>query len=512
LTPHRTPLRLVPWRASLLLVIGLVVVGGCTGGGSVVVPPELPPTTLPATSATTTTIAPDESPTDTSAPEETGPIRIDPSDDASAIVDAAPENTEFEFLPGIHRGFSVEPKDGTSFIGRPGAILSGAVELSGPEVTATGWRFVGIDRTGDERGSCIDGYEGCMYSQDLFYDDVMLWQVTDIRDLESGTWFWGDDGIHVFDDPASRRVELSVEEHAFRSDASDVTITGLLVEKYATPAQLGAIQAQEPGNGDRGDGWLIEGVEVRGAHGAGIRTGDRTIVRNVYSHHNGQMGISVSGGTDVLLERNEFAYNNIAGFKWGWEAGGTKFTRTTGLIVRDNHSHHNDGPGLWTDIDNVDTLYEGNLVEHNTGPGIFHEISYSAVIRNNVVLDNGSRSTWLWDAGILIAASSEVEVYGNEVRRNSNAIAGIQQDRGGGDYGIHLLDDLDVYDNVIELAGGAIGVVEDVQGDNVFTDRIIRFDGNVYVGPTGQAYRWYGKRLGASGWVEYGFDRNGVWE
>ena len=57
--------------------------------------------------------------------------------------------------------------------------------------------------------------------------------------------------------------------------------------------------------------------------------------------------------------------------------------------MRDNHVHHNEGPGLWTDIDNIHTLYEGNLVEHNANVGIFHEISYDAVIRNNIVRDNG---------------------------------------------------------------------------------------------------------------------------
>ena len=68
-----------------------------------------------------------------------------------------------------------------------------------------------------------------------------------------------------------------------------------------------------------------------------------------------------------------------------WEAGGTKFARTRDLVVRRNFVHHNRGPGLWTDIDNVRTLYEANRVEDNGEAGILHEISYAAVIRNNVV-------------------------------------------------------------------------------------------------------------------------------
>lgn len=58
------------------------------------------------------------------------------------------------------------------------------------------------------------------------------------------------------------------------------------------------------------------------------------------------------------------------------------------LLVSDNDVHHNKGPGLWTDINNIDTTYERNTVHNNTSHGIFHEISYRAIIRNNRATDN----------------------------------------------------------------------------------------------------------------------------
>jgi parallel beta-helix repeat protein len=398
------------------------------------------------------------------------------------------------------------------FRGEPGAVLSGAIVLEGAEELGDGrWRITGVERTGRDHGTCIDDAVACGYTQDVFIDDVMLWQVSSQDLLESGAWFWSDDGIYLADDPAGRRVELSVEDYAFRSAADDVVIEDLVIEKYATMAQEGAVQAQESGNGERGVGWRIESIDVSGVHGAGIRTGDATVVRNVRSHHNGQMGISVSGGTDVLLEGNEFDHNNVAGFAWGWEAGGSKFTRTTNLVVRDNHAHHNNGPGLWTDIANVDTLYEDNLAESNTGPGIFHEISYEAIIRNNVVTGNGSDNDgWLWGAGIVIAASEGVQVIGNEVRGNANAIAGVQQDRGDGPRGPYLLDRLKVTDNVVEIGTGMTGVVEDVGDPSVF-DRELVFEGNVYVGPVGESYAWMGRKLDRRGWQSFGQDVNGTW-
>ena len=107
---------------------------------------------------------------------------------------------------------------------------------------------------------------------------------------------------------------------------------------------------------------------------------------------------------------------------------------TENLIVRGNFVHDNNGPGLWTDIDNINTLYENNIVEGNSGAGIFHEISYSATIRNNQVRGNGFRNRgWLWEGGIMVAGSQGVEIYGNILEDNYNGITLIQQDRGSGD-------------------------------------------------------------------------------
>ena len=496
-------------RSLTLAAILAVVAAACSPSSATLPAPDLPPATTSTVAPTTT--AADTTTTTQADPEVPTTLTILPSDDANEIITSTQEpGAVYTFAPGIHRGVSVRLGDGVTIQGEEGAVISGAVELTEPNVGEGRWTYTGLVQTGRSHGECVPDYDGCAYSQDVFIDDVMLLQVTDEADLGPGRWLWNESGIHIVDDPSDRRVEVSVAEFALFGSSDDVVIRDIVVEKYATPAQLGAIMAQEFGDGEYGSDWLIDNVEVHGVHGVGVRTGDRTIVRNSYLHHNGQMGITVSGGSDVLLEDNEFAFNNVAGFAWGWEAGASKFTRTEGLIVRGNHSHDNNGPGLWTDIDNVDTLYEDNLVENNLGPGIFHEISYAAVIRNNVVIGNGdANDLWLWGSGILVAASSGVEVYGNEVRNNTNGISGIQQDRGGGPLGPYLLDDLDVRDNIIELGGGAMGVVEDA--DPTVFQRSIRFDANIYEGTVGQGYRWDGDRLTRTGWQREGFDENGIW-
>jgi parallel beta-helix repeat protein len=412
----------------------------------------------------------------------------------------------------MYRIQPITPKDGMAFIGSPGTILSGAQVLEGFEGERGLWHIDGIQRTGEDRGVCFANASGCTYSQDLFIDDVMLWQVTELGDLEEGRWFWDGETIYIANDPAGRRVELSVSTHAIVGDADDVEISGLKIEKFATPAQEGTIQAQIPGDGERGQRWLIEDVEVTGSHAAGIRTGDATLVRGVYVHHNGQMGLTISGGTDVILEDSEIAYNNIAGFDWTWEGGGMKATRTEGLIVRNNNAHDNIGPGLWTDIDAMNTLYEGNRVVNNTAMGIFHEISGPAVIRNNYVEGNGfDKAEWLWGAGILIAASNDVEVYGNTVTGNADGIAGIQQDRQDGPRAPYLLENVDINNNTITMNQGQTGVVTDTGSEEVFTSRNLVFYENTYVDTRGRRFAWEGRSLDQNGWQAAGQGIGSSW-
>lgn len=487
-----------------LVVLAAGVLASCDGG---VARPDisLPPTTVPG-------------PVET--PGTTGPVPDDPSEprtvlpgtDLAALVDEAPPGTTFLLAAGVHRGHRIEPKDGMTFVGDPGAILSGALLLDGFVPDGDVWRLDGIEPTARNHGQCIDGYEGCALTHDLFMDDVMLWQVTDASALEPGSWFWDGSTIRVADDPSGRRVELSSVSYAFVGSADDVTIRSVSVQKYATPAQEGAIQSQEPGEGDRGRGWLIEDVEVTGVHGAGIRAGDDTIIRGSRIHHNGQLGVTGAGGTGLIIEGCEIASNNVAGFRWEWEAGGVKVTNSFDVTFRDNHVHGNLGPGLWADLDTVDTRYEGNLVVGNGGPGIFHEISGAATIRGNEVIDNGfDKTNWLWGAGILVAASSDTEVVANVVRGNANGIAGVQQDRGAGPFGARVLRDLHVHGNTVELGSGSVGIVEDTGDDAVFTERANRFEGNTYVGVRGRAYRWLGRALTREAWIDQGQDVDGVW-
>ena len=154
-------------------------------------------------------------------------------------------------------------------------------------------------------------------------------------------------------------------------------------------------------------------------------------------------------------------------------------------MIRGNSVHDNRGAGLWTDIDNVNVLYEDNVVADNELRGIQHEISFAAVIRNNVVEGNGlGFDEWLWGAQILIQNSSGVEVYGNRIvvaGEGGDGIALIQQNRGAGPLGPYLTRNNVVRDNEITHLGerGQNGAVADYREADMLEGGN-RIDSNTY--------------------------------
>jgi hypothetical protein len=430
-----------------------------------------------------------------------------PGDDIAARVAAAPAGTSFVLKSGMYRLFTIRPKEGDTFTGEPGTVLSGARQLTAFERSGRFWVASGQTQQGERHGDCQVEYPRCSFPEELFIDDVALRHVGTRDDVEPGSWYFDyqEDRIYVAEDPAGHRVETSIATGAFLNTANNVTVKGLVVEKYANLAQHGAI------TGEDRVGWKVTNNQVRWNHGTGIRVGaSGQVVGNVV-HHNGQIGV-IGAGADVLVENNEISYNNTAHFDPSWEAGGTKFVLTDRLVVRGNLVHHNGGPGLWTDMDNINTVYENNTSEDNQRMGIFHEISYAAIIRNNIVRRNGfGHPEWAWGAGILVAASPDVEIYGNTVEDNADGIAAAQQSRGSGAHGPHQIANLWVHDNTIRMTSGSTGLVQDVGDTSYFTSRNNRFERNRYqLGPGATFFAWMNADRSESAWKSYGQDVSGT--
>ncbi|MCO5090982.1 right-handed parallel beta-helix repeat-containing protein [Bosea sp. (in: a-proteobacteria)] len=420
-----------------------------------------------------------------------------------ALVAKAPPGATFCIAAGIHRAQLIVPKDGQVFIGEPGAVLTGAEPITGLRQQGRFWIGSAARPGLPPFGTCLRSRPRCNDPERFFLDDEPLEPVATLADLGKGMVFRdaSSDRFYLAQDPGGRRLEHTRQPYAFRNDgARRVTVRGLIVEKYATPAQQGAIFGDE---NPRATDWLIENNEVRLNSGSGIATGERSIVRGNKVHHNGQLGISPNGA-DVVIEDNEIYANNILGFDAAWEAGGVKAGAVERLTLRRNHVHDNFGSGLWCDVDCRDILIEDNRVERNADAGIFYEISFGAVIRNNIVRFNGTGrggqqgSAWIWGAGIQIAASEGVEVYGNSVTvaEGGAGIVLVDQARerigrpaagaGAGKLlyrtvGNAVHDNEIIYDGEAGISGGASDVARSNPNFGIIETGGNRFDRNTYV-------------------------------
>lgn len=428
------------------------------------------------------------------------------------LLDNSPEGTAFAIAPGVHRlSEPLRPRRGQQLLGLPGAVINGSVELTSWRSEGALWVADGQTQRLPRHGSCTT--TGCDMAEDVFLDDQPLRQVMSLDAVTASSFYFDytNSRIYVGVNPAGRRIETTVAPTAILGQRSgtkqeNVVVRNLVIEKFGNRAQLGAIDTQYA------SGWAISNNEVRLNHGVGVVADNAAAVVGNRILRNGQMGVA-GHGPGLLFERNEIAYNNWAGYHVGWEAGGAKWTNTDGLIVRGNWSHHNDGPGLWTDINNIRTTYEGNLVEDNTDCGIFHEISYDATITKNVIRRNGLvNPRWGYGAGIQISASPRVNVFGNTVSGNGRGITIIMQNRTDrADHGPHETRDISVYDNDISMSMGFSGLVQDVGDTSYFTSANNRFFNNRYtISGVAKPFEWNNGLRSVSEWKSFGNDVNGT--
>lgn len=356
-------------------------------------------------------------------------VPVVPGADIQGLVDASPEGTTFCLLSGTHRITKpIRPRNGDSFVGVPGAALSGAVVLTPQPVALDRWVAEVPLHVDPADAVCADGESLCGLVHRVWVGSEKLEPVENVSEVGPGTYHADIEanlitlGAIPLGPVEMSTASLAITGQVGSAKTNDVTVRDLVIERFANQRR-GAISAFG------GSGWVIENNEVRDNHGCGIGAGPGAMVRGNNVHHNGQIGMC-GQGAGISIVDNEIAFNNTDGFDSRWEGGGSKWVNTTDLVVRGNSVHDNEGPGLWTDWNNTGTLYENNVVERNAGEGIFHEASFKAVIRKNTVRDNDFRRHGPWGAGIMVSSSTGVRVVRNTVVDNTNGIVLVHVDRG----------------------------------------------------------------------------------
>jgi hypothetical protein len=429
-----------------------------------------------------------------------GAIAVEPGASIQAAIDSAGEGAVFCLKNGIHRVQAVHPRAGQHFYGEGATILNGSRLLTDFKREDRYWVARSQPLSAPRHGECLPSAPACNRPDELFIDDRPLTKVSSKDALASDQFYVDYDSgrIYVVDDPTNHKVEVTAALFAFAGAAADVLISNITVEKYGSPAQNGAIHAHE------GARWTIENCLVKLNSGAGISVGADTRVHSCDIHHNGQIGVN-GNGNNIRIENNRIWSNNIRGFDPEWEAGGAKIAMSDEVTFRGNHVHDNNGVGLWCDIECRNVIYEDNLVENNQMMGIHHEISFKAIIRNNVVRYNGSgKRHWFWGADISVAASQDVEVTGNKVTVAPGGCGIVLIDQGRRTSKGRLYKTLDniVRGNEITFDGApCAGGVSDAKPEDenfaIITSGNNRFDGNTYR-----------VRAGASGSARFVWDQD----
>jgi parallel beta-helix repeat protein len=438
-------------------------------------------------------------------------VRLRPTQDVVAIVAARPAGTTFEFMPGTYRlTGTIVPRSGDRLVGRPGAILSGALVITGwshprPSVWIARVPDLHLRGNGGAPGQAL-AQPQTRYHNNVFVDGRMLWKAgvmlngqligEPASSLPPNGYFVDYDRrtIALGSDPHGHRVELANAPTLIQSQAGGVTVEGLTVERSAARG-ISAL----------GPGWRIERNTSRQNATNGVTTLDFAKVDGNLIIGNGVYGIT-GRGEGIAVTGNTVARNDASGvgpLQGGCnDAGGSKWVRTRDLVVTGNVFRNNQCNGIWLDIDNYGSLVANNRSVHNAGSGIVHEISYAAGILDNTVEANGG-------FGILVRSSPNDQITGNVVVDNSRGgilLLDGRRDDHPSSFGTHQTRSTVVENNVIRVRAGAMaaGIVGAYAGSITTSDR---FDHNVYLLPQlwSPAFR-LGRPIDATAWQASGED------
>jgi len=332
------------------------------------------------------------------------------------------------------RPITLRPARGAVVIVKGSVVVSGWTCREGddPVYTHAGWKHYfgtwhvdGIEKKKKKDGSAYTLRDARSKARNqLFVDGSYVEEVPRAGDLAPNRFYMdrGAKTVHLWlasgDDPSSHLVEMSNTEGPVctTADQSHIVIHGIHFAHCANRPQCrGMVRV------DGGSDCVVSYCRVEHAAGAGfsMRAGTRQLVRHCVFNNNGQLGFNASGTTDSLMECCETSHNNyLAGkiYNSGWEAGGNKLCRTRNVVLDRHLAHHNNGSGIWFDIDNQNATIT-NCVSYENKHGIHYEISYTALIYNNICYRNRVLDTRYINGptglGIYISSSAGCRVYNN---------------------------------------------------------------------------------------------------
>lgn len=463
-----------------------------------------------------------------------------------ATVASAGSGKTFCFNSGTYRLLRIQPLSGDTFVGTPPGQTTPA-ELNGSQlmtsfnnVTIGGVSYYYTTAPSSPYDvtsyGCESGYPQCNYNEMLFKDNVLLQSENSLSAVADTTKCFFDysgaegNGAAVYfrlasgDVPSNHTFEESYQfssaapvAFADTGGATNVTIQGFVIDKYAGSANLAAVGQQSPGNG-----WVVENNTIEWNHGPGITAGTGSVTQNNHLAYNGIQGATNASSSDgFTMSGNEIDHNNEAGYSLGDVAAGIKFGRAEGnTVVSNNYIHDNFGNGYWNDGCSTGGTVTKNTIVNNQGEGIRHEVSQNWTFSNNIIQGNVQD-------GIEVNASHNTTIYGNAVFQNG---AGIVLTMQGGLTANCYGNALDVNNDLVHGNAVALNLTTEINRLQVSPSisnpgSYATSKGNSYAGDnyclassSGAYYGWpyvagnssY-PTLGQAAWRSVGQDATGTW-
>ena len=254
----------------------------------------------------------------------------------------------------------------------------------------------------------------------VWIDGAPLTQVGSRSEVTEGT-FYADQGakqLVVGTNPSGRTVEASALAKALKIQGEGTTVRGIGVQRYATTvAMLGAVSAEV-------DDITLENMVIRDNATVGLFIwNDDKKIQGLTVTGNGLLGIAVNDTDGLTVQNSLVTGNNASKFNYTPVAGGVKMSRASNVTVSESIISDNQGStGLWFDVSSSKLTVTNNVFEGNGREGLEIELSQTAVVAGNYIVDNGNSGIFVFDSG-------DVDIWNNTVVGNGRTITYMQDER-----------------------------------------------------------------------------------
>ncbi len=344
-------------------------------------------------------------------------------------------------------------------------------------------------------------------------NDMIYLNLPDSLDMEDAVIEVSTRGYNIYNE--GRNGSL-ITASVFNSKG--LILRGLIIQHTANTAHQDALTISNTQN------LLVENCIFEWNNGVGfeMQNCSDVTVRNCITRHNGERGMGVGGGENILLENIEIYKNNwrtnapkiishdAAGIKL---AGGINNCQLININAYDNFCH-----AIWFDWNNGNYSIENSLIENNQEAGIMLEASRKpAFLKNNRINYNG--------IGILGYGHANVSIDSCFLFANGSQIS-LGQDgrtvRQDNDWEINC-ENWNIKNSTIVAATPIQGMISFFEYLNTSTHastnyyQTVSADSNRYFHPTGDQ-RWpdgtsvSGGQLSLEAWRDQtGQDLNSIW-